>query len=195
MKHLLTFMQQKVFWDLNFVVSFLRLHNYTIFVMCCQFIWDLWNSLYKVWGPPGPPFSCHLATWDPPGPLGPPILVTFHLANNPYWIKACSKFSFAKRIRGLASKLAELEPFSFEWWKMVKNSRFWHNRQISANLCIFPNFLFRRHGHIFQRKLVLSFSLTHKLLIFYVCEVASIFVHSRLREKRIFWGGEITPSR
>ena len=30
----------------------------------------------------------------------------------------------------------------------MKNSRFWHNRQISANLCIFPNFLFRRHGHI-----------------------------------------------
>ena len=80
-----------------------------------------------------------------------------------------------------------------EKWR--KNSRFWHNRQISANLCIFPNFLFRRHGHIFQRKLVLSFSLTHKLLIFYVCEVASIFVHSRLREKRIFWGGEITPPR
>ena len=75
---------------------------------------------------------------------------------------------------------------------MVKNSRFWHNRQISANFCIFPNFSFRRHGYIFQRKLVLSFSLTHKLLIFYVCEVASIFVHSRLREKRIFWGGDFT---
>ena len=57
----------------------------------------------------------------------------------------------------------------------------------------FSEFLIRCHGHIFQRKLVLSFSLTEKLLIFYVCEVASIFVHSRLREKRIFWGDEITP--
>ena len=52
-------------------------------------------------------------------------------------------------------------------------------------------FSFRRHGHIFQRKLVLSFSLTHKLFKFYVYEVASIFVHSGLREKRICWGGEI----
>ena len=99
-------------------------------------------------------------------------------------IKACSKFSFAKRIRGLASKLAELEPFSFEWWKMVKNSRFWHNRQISANLCIFPKFSFRRHGHIFQRKFVLYFSLTHKLLIFYVYEVSLILVHPGLRKKQ-----------
>ena len=33
-------------------------------------------------------------------------------------------------------------------------------------------FLFRCHGHISQPKLVLSFSLTHKLLIFYVYEVA-----------------------
>ena len=45
-------------------------------------------------------------------------------------------------------------------------------------------FSFRHHGHIFQLKEVLSFSLTHKLLKCYVCEVASIFVHSWLREKR-----------
>ena len=63
MKHLLTIMQEKVFWDINFVLSFLRLHNHTIFAMCLCFIQNLWNSLYKVWGPPGPPF-----------------LVTFHLA-------------------------------------------------------------------------------------------------------------------
>ena len=29
---------------------------------------------------------------------------------------------------------------------MVKNSRFWHNRQISANLCILPNFLYRANS-------------------------------------------------
>ena len=58
-------------------------------------------------------------------------------------------------------------------------------------------FLFPRHGHIFQQKLMHSFSLTHKLLKFYVDEVASIFVHSGLHEKRISWGDEFTspPSR
>ena len=50
-------------------------------------------------------------------------------------------------------------------------------------------FSFRHHGRIFQRKLVLSFSLTQKLLKFNVYEMASIFVHSGLPEKRICWRG------
>ena len=49
-------------------------------------------------------------------------------------------------------------------------------------------FSFCRHGHIFQRKLVLSFSLTHKLFKFYVYEVASIFMHSGVV---VVGGGEI----
>ena len=39
-------------------------------------------------------------------------------------IKTYSKFSFAKKIRGLASKLAELEQFYFE---EVKNAKYWQN--------------------------------------------------------------------
>ena len=38
-------------------------------------------------------------------------------------------------------------------------------------------------------------SLTHKLLIFYVYEVSAILVNSGLRENRISWGGEISCFR
>ena len=48
-------------------------------------------------------------------------------------------------------------------------------------------FLFRRH----DQKWSSLFFLTHKLLILYVYEVASIFVYTGLREKRISWGAEI----
>ena len=101
-------------------------------------------------------------------------------------IKTCSEFSFGKRIRGLAPKLAELEPFLCEWWKILDFSCIGRFQQIYVSCRIF---IFRRHGHIFWPKLVLFFSLTHKLLIFYVYEVASILIHSGLRQKRISWGG------
>ena len=101
-------------------------------------------------------------------------------------IKTCSEFSFAKRIRGLAPKLAELEPFLCEWWKILDFGCIGRFQQIYVSCRIF---IFRRHGHIFWPKLVLFFSLTHKLLIFYVYEVASILIHSGLRQKRISWGG------
>ena len=84
----------------------------------------------------------------------------------------------------------ELEPFLFQWWKMLDFGYIGRLQQIYA-FCRF--FSFRRHGHIFWPKLVLSFSLTHKLLIFFVYEVASILIHYGLRQKRISWGGEITP--
>ena len=48
----------------------------------------------------------------------------------------------------------------------------------------------------FFHKILLSFSLTHKLVKFYVYEVALIIVHSGLHEKQICWGGgrdAITP--
>ena len=51
--------------------------------------------------------------------------------------------------------------------------------------CVCRIFLLHRQSHIFGRKLVLSFSMTHKLLKFYVYEVSSILVHSWLRDKII----------
>ena len=54
-------------------------------------------------------------------------------------------------------------------------------------------FHFAATATFFLRKLVLSFSLTHKLLKFYVYEVTSIFVHSGLRKKPICWGVKSPP--
>ena len=94
------------------------------------------------------------------------------------WISPCRK-DVAQKFFAYENMIHFLNSYSF--WGL-KISLSWRTMSlllvdVVSKPIISPRvfaalFLFRRQGHIFERKLVLSFSMTHKLLKFYAYEVS-----------------------
>ena len=80
--------------------------------------------------------------------------------------------------------------FSSKIGKMVKILEFGYIGRLQQIYAFCQFFYFAATATFFVKN-----SLTHKLLMFYVYEVATILIHYGLRQKRISWGGEITPSQ